>query len=335
MESDFAWRTALQRTNADVALFVSPPLIASLLHSLRPFRRKPVVVWVQDIYALGILETGAASKPTAKLVHRLERRALMSADHVIVIHEWFRSLLLENYKIEPDALHVLRNWNHSSGMAKSEAPQFSTVSQAEAREALGWPQDVLLVLHAGNMGAKQGLESVVDAARLVDEEDRKMCFVLLGDGNQRRILEHYATGVESIIFCDPIPNEKFELALIAADILLLNERPEVQSMALPSKLTTYFRSDKPVVAAVNASGITAREVELAGGGIVVTPGSPRDLVTAIEVLASDKAKMVELSAAGQVFGNEFHRRDVAIHTMSQILDAIVDSDKGKHANLIR
>jgi hypothetical protein len=87
--------------------------------------------------------------------------------------------------------------------------------------------DELIVVHAGNMGVKQGLENVVAAARLAATEmpAGTIRFVLLGDGNQRCRLQKEGVGVASLEFIKPLPDWVFRATLHAADVLLVNEKP--------------------------------------------------------------------------------------------------------------
>src|SRR5699024_3086421 len=105
-----------------------------------------------------------------------------------------------------------------------------------------------LILHAGNMGRKQGLANVVRAASVVGP-DEPLVFVLLGDGSERTALEALAEGSNKIRFVSSLHQDEFPLALAAADALLVNELPGVKEMALPSKLTSYFAAGRPIIAA--------------------------------------------------------------------------------------
>ena len=75
------------------------------------------------------------------------------------------------------------------------------------RERLGWRKDEVIALHSGNMGAKQNLEVVVDAARLAERSVRSIRFVLAGGGNQRSRLVRYARGCSQISFLDTVDDE--------------------------------------------------------------------------------------------------------------------------------
>ena len=110
--------------------------------------------------------------------------------------------------------------------------------------------DEQVVLHAGNMGFKQDLENVIAAARLAERGPTPIRLVLMGDGAERKRLERLAGDLPSVQFLDAQPEDVFMDVLAAADVLVLNERTTVLDMSLPSKITSYFRSGRPVVAAV-------------------------------------------------------------------------------------
>ena len=103
-------------------------------------------------------------------------------------------------------------------------------------------------------------------------------FVLMGDGNQRRLLQQSAKGVQRIEFKEPLDAEDYRQVLACADVLLVNERPGVGEMAVPSKLTSYFSAGRPVLAATDADGVTAGEIRDAGAGVVVPAGDPAALL---------------------------------------------------------
>jgi hypothetical protein len=132
----------------------------------------------------------------------------------------------------------------------------------------------LVVLHAENMGYKQGLRNLVETARLAAGQRRNIRFVLMGDGNERKSLEALAAGLDNVEFLDPEPGDVFMDVLAAAHVLLINERPSVVNMSLPSKITSYFAAGRPVVAAVSRDGATATELTRSGGALVVPAGDP-------------------------------------------------------------
>jgi glycosyltransferase involved in cell wall biosynthesis len=149
------------------------------------------------------------------------------------------------------------------------------------------------------MGYKQGLENVIAAAELAARSDSRARFVLLGDGNQRASLAATGAGLRTLEFLDPVSEEEFPAALGSADVLLVNERPGIAQMAAPSKLTSYFQSGKPVLAATDPTGITAGELAASGAGVCVPADRPDLLLSEALRLGTDGALAAKLGEAGR------------------------------------
>jgi glycosyltransferase involved in cell wall biosynthesis len=189
----------------------------------------------------------------------------------------------------------------------------------------------VVVLHAGNMGAKQGLDNVVEAARLASEQLLPVRFVLLGDGHQRKHLEQLAANVGSLEFLPQVSNAKFSAALGAADILLVNELPGVAKMALPSKLTSYFVAGVPVLAATDPDGLTARELESSGAGIHIPAGQPDVLVRDALRLAADRKFSQRLGNAGRVYSDKYLSIGAALDEYERWIYDLAASRSPRHA----
>ena len=140
------------------------------------------------------------------------------------------------------------------------------------------------------MGAKQGLENVVEAARLADE--RRAAYQICTCRRWRRASQTrtVSSRIDRIEFVDPLNDADYRCALAAADCLLVNELPGVATMAVPSKLTSYFDAMRPILAATDPKGIAAGEVEQAAAGVVVPAGDPHALLAMAIQLSEDSEK---------------------------------------------
>jgi len=316
-ELSFGVRAATARWGKpDVVLLVSPALLSSALAMVHAkFSRVPVGVWVQDLYGLGVVETGTGGALAARLLRGIEARLFGSASGVVVIHERFRNYVVNDLGVGAARVEVIRNWTHLSSV--------SAVDRAAVRRKFGWCDGETVVLHAGNQGLKQGLENVVEAARLADAARARVRFVLLGDGNQRSSLESAAAGIERLDFIDPLPDDEFQQAMSGADILLVNERPGMTEMSVPSKLTSYFSTGRPVIAATDAGSVTDGEIAASGGGIRVDAGDPAALWVAACALGLDTTRASGLGLAGLAYRERLLSDRVAIERFGQWLTGLV------------
>lgn len=321
MELSFGFRVMFSRWgNPDAVLVVSPALFSSGMAiaraKLKP-NRPAVGLWVQDIYSRGVVETRSGGSFMGAAMSKLESAILKGADGVTAIHDRFRQFMVDSLAVAPDRIRVIRNWTH--------LPTAPTSGQEEMRARLNWAPDDIVVLHAGNMGLKQGLENVIDAARIAEERDSRLRFVLMGDGNQRRRLEQMATGLRRIDFVDPLPGDDFQIALSAANFLLVNELPGVKDMAVPSKLTSYFNAGVPVIAATDYGSVTAAEIATSGGGVRVDAASPALLVEQIEQLSLQPDQARDMVANGLRFRRVTLSEDTAIAHYDEFLSTIVSA----------
>ena len=251
--------------------------------------RAPLGLIIQDLVGLAAAESGVPGGGiVAAPTQALEGWIVRQASGVAVVSENFIRHL-ERAGVRRDRLVHLPNWVHVGK---------PTGQRAETRRAMGWPAHEHIALHAGNMGYKQGLENVVRAARLAAAEAAPVRFVLMGDGSDRRRLEAIAADVPTLQFLGVQPAESFMDVLEAADVLIVNETGTVSDMCLPSKLTSYFRAGRPVVAAVQPDGATGTELARSRGALIVPPENPRALLDGVRTVVADVALVERLVANG-------------------------------------
>jgi len=119
------------------------------------------------------------------------------------------------------------------------------------------------------------------------------------------------------------PSGDYEALLRASDVLLVNQRPSVADMSLASKLTTYFGSGRPVVAALAAASETARELDASGGGVLVPAAAPEALAAAILALREDPARARALGERGRRYALSHLSADPALAHYERFLDFLL------------
>ncbi len=250
----------------------------------------------------------------AGLTRAAEGWTVAEATAVAMVSDGFRPYLTD-LGVPDERLYLVPNWTHITP---------STVDREQTRRELGWDDGRQVVLHAGNMGAKQGLEQVIAAARVAAERREPVRFVLMGAGHQRADLMSAGAGVDTIEFADPVPETRIADVLAAADVLLLSERASVVDMSLPSKLTSYAVAGRPIVAAVPLGGSTAAELARSGAALRVDPGVPEALLGALAELRSDPDLVVRLGEAGQAYAERYLGRDTALGQADIFVAALLE-----------
>ena len=308
----------------EVIVCITPTLLATSMAVTRArasWRRPAIGILVQDVYGRGALESGIRSTTVKRTLSTVESATLRAADDIAVIHRGFGSDLVDDFGVDARRIREIRNWSHVG------APD--PMASAAFRTARGWSRDDVVVLHAGNMGYKQGLENVVAAADLASHMGTRVHFVLLGDGNQRAALQVAAAKLTNVEFLPPVDEVDFPAALGAADVLLVNERPGVGHMSVPSKLTSYFRAGKPVLAAIDEGGHTAWEMASSGGGVTVPAGRPDLLLGEAVRLGTDPVLAQRLGRRGRLYCEATLSEESALERYeSWIMDLVASRGAG-------
>ena len=285
-----AARRARRELAPEVVFTVVPSMIAAPV-ALRMARRAGVPLWmhVQDFEVGAALATGliGAKSRTAEAAARFEDRMLRSADLVSTISGPMCDLL-SGKGLAADRILEMRNWaNHADAIDGADPAHFRREWQLDGKT---------VALYSGNIANKQGLEVVIDAARLL-EHRRDIVFVVCGEGPNRARLEERARGLANIVFHDLQPEERMGDLLALADIHLLPQLRGAADLVLPSKLGNMLASGRPIIATVGPGTGIARE--LVNCGIVVPPEVPQAIATSIEALSAHPEYRVKMGDAAR------------------------------------
>jgi colanic acid biosynthesis glycosyl transferase WcaI len=298
----------------DAVIGVIPALADGALARLIAMRhRVPYGLIFQDLMGQAADQSGIeGGGGVATIARRLESWSVARAALVGMITPSFRPYL-ESLGLRPGRLVNLQNWT------RARAP---SGARDETRSSLGWGRE-LVVLHTGNIGLKQGLEQVVEAAALVSLSGAAIRFVIVGAGNQRERIAALGAGLSALEMHPLVAEDDLADLLAAADVLLVSEKASVVDMSLPSKLTSYLAAGRPIVAAIPLEGATAREIRRSGGGIVVPAGDPKTLVDTLIRLAADPGLMARLGQTGARFAQLELDEETALNRYRSFVDQIL------------
>ncbi len=284
------------RIPADAVISVVPPLFGVQVARMIAHQQGiPYGVIVQDIMGSAAAQGGVrGGRSVSKLASAIESSGLHAADAVATIHPRMAAEVgrLGDRVTTPS---VIYNWTHVRA---------ATASRQAARDRFGWRDGEVIALHSGNMGKKQNLEVVVDAGRSADSSRSSVRMILAGGGSQRSCLEKYAAGCPKVNFLDGVEERDYADLLASADVLVVNERPGMREMSLPSKLTSYLTAGRPVVAATDSGSATAEFVRATGAGVVIPSGDARALHNTIAELAANRSLAHRMGELGRRFAEQ-------------------------------
>lgn len=278
----------------DVIYAYHPPLTIGFVASIiRFFRRVPVVYDVQDMWPDTLSATGMFSNARAlKVVSKGCDWVYRSVDHIAVLSPGFRRLLIER-GVPEEKIDVIYNWCAED-----------TVTRSIGLLPAGFPDTAnFRVLFAGNMGKAQALDSVIEAAKILQSRAVPVTFIFLGGGVEVTRLQNKAAeeGLQNVVFLPAVPMAEVGDYLSSADALLVHLKNDpLFSITIPSKTQAYMAAGKPILMAVD--GDAAELVVRSQCGVTAESENPKSLVAAVQsLLAMSPEDRLEMAENGRKY----------------------------------
>jgi len=288
-----------RRRYSVIFVYGSSPILQALPALLLGWlKRCPVIIWVQDLWPESLEATGYVRNPRIlKAVARVVRFIYRHADLLLLQSRAFESPVAKLASGTPIAYYP-----NSVDAVFARAPASDAVDIPGLKA--GFP-----VVFAGNIGAAQGVEVILEAASLL-RDTPDIHFVVVGDGVRRDWLrqEVSARGLTNVSLPGGYPVAAMPGLLQQAAVLLVTllDHPAFRA-TVPSKVQTYMAIGRPIVAGLNGEG--ARLVKEADAGLATPAGDAAALAEAIlQLYRMAPAERERLGANGRrYFETHFDR----------------------------
>lgn len=293
----------------DVILTVEPPLFCAPIAWICA-RLSGAKAWlhIQDFEVDAAFELGILRAQKLRwVVGYIESWLMRRFDRVSSISSNMAQRLIQK-GVSADKVALFTNWVDVDAIFPLDRPSV-------IRQELGVTVQQMVVLYAGNMGEKQGLEIVLEAAAKLGI-DENILFVLCGEGAARQRLQQRYANLRNVKWLPLQPLDRLNELLNLADLHLLPQRAGAEDLVMPSKLTGMLASGRPVIATVN-KGTQVAQV-LVDCGLVVPPDDIAGFKYAIQHLAGDASLRRIMSLRAREFAvrhwskmevmNEFSRQ---------------------------
>ena len=287
------------RFDADIA-FVSqgPATIGLPAIWFKFFKKIPFVFQIQDLWPDSLAASGMFSNRLGlKMVHWWCKMVYRQACHIAVIAPGMKKALVER-GVPEDKISLVYNCGNvtDKGVAKVLPSRLEAILSSKK----------FTILYAGNFGVMQRLQTVVEAASLLQSYE-DIQFVLVGNGVEKEKLEKEveAQGLTNIKFHPFISSAEADLAIQKSCAVLahLQQNP-LFDMTIPSKVQKYLYMGKPIIIAVGHDAADL-VVNLAQAGVAAEPENPKSLANAVlNLYRMPEEKRKELGENGARFFEE-------------------------------
>jgi colanic acid biosynthesis glycosyl transferase WcaI len=268
-------KAALLVERPDVVLCMTdPPIIANVALIVARRFRAPLVVVSQDVFPEAAVELKRLQNPILiSLLRGLIGYYLRRAECVVAIGETMRTRL-QAKGAAPDRLEVIANWVDTNALRPNPRKNRWAIEHGL--------ENGFVVMHSGNIGHAQDLDSLVRAATFLRDLG-DLNIVIIGGGARRHELLALAERleVERIQFLPYQDRALLSESLSAADIHVVGLARGLSGYVVPSRLYGILAVSRPVIVAADPESETAQVVSGTGSGLVVPPGRPELLAGAI------------------------------------------------------
>jgi colanic acid biosynthesis glycosyl transferase WcaI len=307
------WSTCLLQRPWDAMVAVCPPMTSGLVPGLLARRLAvPLVIHVQDLQLDAARELGILRQPLLLAgLTWLELHLFRQARAVTTISRSMAARLAAK-GVPPARLQVLPNWADLDKVRPG--PRLNAL-----RRELGLTSETV-VLYAGNLGEKQGLEVILEAAALTRGKP-SIRYLVAGEGAARDRIKLRAQdlGLDNLTFLPLQSNSRLPLLLAAADLHLVVQRQKAADLVMPSKLTNIMAAGRPFIATAGEGTELARVTSESRAGLVVPPEDGRALAQAVLGLAGDPGARKEMGVRARRYAEAFWSRERILRQWEELL----------------
>lgn len=259
----------------------SPVMVGIPAVCIKKLRHTPVLFWVQDLWPESLTAAGGINNRfVIGLFEKLTRWIYRNSTLILISSESFRESIIQKGDFAKKIVYF---------------PQWAEDASVE-----GYPEKMpempagFKVMFAGNIGEAQDFEHIMEASRILKDED--IHFVILGDGRKRNWVQEFVKKHElerTVHLLGRHPAAMMPCFFEKADIMLVALKDElIFNLTLPAKIQAYMFASKPIIAMMNGEG--PRVIAEAGGGISVPAGDSEGLVKAICDMKKASKQTLEL-----------------------------------------
>jgi glycosyltransferase involved in cell wall biosynthesis len=243
-----------------VLVATNPPMLPFLIAGACRIRGAKCVLLVQDVYpeslvAAGLLDphsffVSVLNRLNLSLYRAMERISVVGRDMEVLV----RKKLANGTSTK---IVIIRNWADVDQIAPSRRDQNELLKQ------LGL-NGKFVAQFAGNIGRVQGIETLLETAKILRGIDNDIHFLFIGSGAKKRWLEDAVkgNGLNNVTILPNRPRGDQQNFLNACDVAITAFVPRMTGVGVPSRMYNIFSAGKPIVAAVEEDselGLVVRE----------------------------------------------------------------------------
>lgn len=276
------------------------------------FKKVPYYFWVQDLWPESLSAAGGINnKFVLNIFDKITRLIYNHSEKVLVQSEGFKEYII-NQGIQESKIIFYPNSteNFYKPLPKDE-------------NYLKQLPEGFKIMFAGNLGEAQSLNTLVEAAKIVNEKGVDVKWVFLGNGRMKENLETdvKSKGLEKQVFLlGSFPSEDMPKFFSCANALIVSlKKDKIFALTIPSKVQSYMACEKPILGSLDGEG--AKIITTSNCGFASPAEDSFQLAENVLALykLSEQEQFDLGKNAGDYFKKEFER-DILLDRLITILN---------------
>ena len=297
-----AFIVGLFQKRPDVIVATSPQLFAALgAWMLAAVRRRPFIFELRDLWPASIVAVGALQN--IRIVFWLEKLELFlyrQATSVVSVTNAFKADLTERGISEGKIAVVINSADLDRYAPRPRDQDLALEYELHQKFVVGY---------IGTHGMAHALHRVLEAAELLrDWEDIVFLFVGGGATRDELLVQTTRMGLKNVRLIPRQPKELMPRVWSVCDVALIHlKNDSLFKAVLPSKIFEAMAMGLPILL-VLPDGEAAAMIRETGAGIIVPPGKPELLATAVTELYNQPRRLDALRHASSEAAPNFSRK---------------------------
>ena len=215
----------------------------------------PTVIEIRDLWPESIVEYNGMSRknPVIKALYKLEKWLYVNSDRIIFTMEGGRDYIKQ--KGWHDDVDLNKIYHINNGVCLDEFEKNKQIYIIDDKDLSD--ESTFKVVYTCSIRKANNLQSIVEAAKICGEKEKRIKFIIYGDGSHLPQLAEYcvAQNLDNIVFKGRIDKKYIPYVLTCSDLTLLNYLPAStwQYGSSQNKLFEYFAAGRPVLSTISVN----------------------------------------------------------------------------------
>lgn len=298
----------------------NPPFLPVVGYFIKKLRNIDYIYLIHDVFPEKAHKLNYISEKSIfiKVWTYFDKKVLANASSVIVLSDAMKKVVenkLEKYAVfVKDKVSVIHNWADGDFIK----PLDKSLNTFLRKNNLS---NKFIVQYSGNIGVSYDLEVIIEAAKLIKEED--VVFLFIGDGVKKNKLEKLAqsSNLKNVLFLPYQSKAELPYSLTGPSVSIVTYESYLEGLLMPSKLYTTLAAGIPVIALCSNDSEVGRIIRDAKCGFVIEGNNVKEFYSSIMKIRSDAEVQKKLGTEARKYFEENFTLEIAVKKYYDVINS--------------